>query len=157
MPSRRPLFVALYALSGAAALVYEISWTRLLTLQMGHTVAAVSTVLAAFMGGLAFGSWIGGRLDSGLATPCQNAHAARLRTYAALEIGIAIAALALPVVLAAFVPVLAWAYHDALTPTLFGFVRVVLCLVILGVPATAMGATFPVAVGWYASAAADAG
>ena len=157
MPSRRPLFVALYALSGAAALVYEISWTRLLTLQMGHTVAAASTVLAAFMGGLAFGSWIGGRLDGGLATTRQNAHAARLRTYAALEIGIAIAALALPFVLAAFVPVLAWAYHDALTPTLFGLVRVVLCLVILGVPATAMGATFPVAVGWYASVAADAG
>jgi spermidine synthase len=157
MPSRRPLFVALYAMSGAAALVYEITWTRLLTLQMGHTVAAASTVLAAFMGGLAFGSWIGGRLDRSLAAARQNAHAARLRTYAALEIAIAIAALALPVMLAALAPVLAWAYHDGLTPALFGFVRVAVCVVILGVPATAMGATFPIAVGWYASAAADGG
>src|SRR4051812_594567 len=51
MGSRRRLFLGLYAASGAAALVYEVTWTRLLTLQLGHTVAAASTVLAAFMGG----------------------------------------------------------------------------------------------------------
>src|SRR5438876_39735 len=62
MFSRRQAFVLLYAVSGAAALVYEITWTRLLTLFMGHTVAAASTVLAAFMGGLAAGSWLGGRI-----------------------------------------------------------------------------------------------
>ena len=55
------LFVLLYAASGAAALVYEVTWTRLLTLQLGHTVAAASTVLAAFMGGLAVGAWLAGR------------------------------------------------------------------------------------------------
>ena len=60
VPGRR-LFVLLYAASGAAALVYEVTWTRLLTLQLGHTVAAASTVLAAFMGGLALGAWIAGR------------------------------------------------------------------------------------------------
>ena len=65
MAQRRRLFVLLYAASGAAALVYEVTWTRLLTLQLGHTVAAASTVLAAFMGGLALGSSrrnLGGRL-----------------------------------------------------------------------------------------------
>src|SRR5262245_66156046 len=78
MLSSRLLFVVLYTLSGAAALVYEVTWTRLLTLQMGHTVSAVSTVLAAFMGGLAIGAWIAGRFNiSG---------AQRLRTYAILEI-----------------------------------------------------------------------
>ena len=56
--SPRRFFLVLYAASGAAALVYEVAWTRLLTLQMGHTVAAASTVLAAFMGGLAVGAWI---------------------------------------------------------------------------------------------------
>ena len=29
----------------------------MLSLQLGHTVAATSTVLAAFMGGLALGAW----------------------------------------------------------------------------------------------------
>ena len=43
MFSRRHAFVVLYAASGAAALVYEITWTRLLTLFMGHTVAAANS------------------------------------------------------------------------------------------------------------------
>jgi spermidine synthase len=56
----RRLFGLLYAASGAAALVYEVTWTRMLTLQLGHTVAAASTVLAAFMGGLALGAAVAG-------------------------------------------------------------------------------------------------
>ena len=46
----RALFVLVYLLSGAAALIYEVVWARLLTLHMGSTVTAVGTVLAAFMG-----------------------------------------------------------------------------------------------------------
>ena len=64
MGSRR-LFVLLYALSGAAALVYQVTWTRLIELQLGHTVAAASTVLAAFMGGLAIGGWFAGQASPG--------------------------------------------------------------------------------------------
>src|SRR4051794_22809665 len=86
MHQARRILVVLYAASGAAALVYEVTWTRLLTLQLGHTVAAASTappvyevpgprlpplhrgppvaaastVLAAFMGGLAVGAWAAG-------------------------------------------------------------------------------------------------
>ena len=60
MQARR-LFILVYTASGAAALIYQVVWTRLLTLQLGHTVAAASTVLAAFMGGLAIGAWIAGR------------------------------------------------------------------------------------------------
>src|SRR5471032_675880 len=54
-PAVRPsrLFLVVYGLSGAAALLYEVIWLRLLTLSMGHTAVAVGTVLAAFMGGLA--------------------------------------------------------------------------------------------------------
>ena len=44
---RRGPFLLLFALSGAAALVYEVVWTRLLALQFGHGLAAASTVLAA--------------------------------------------------------------------------------------------------------------
>jgi spermidine synthase len=150
MPSRR-LFLVLYAASGAAALVYEVTWTRLLTLQLGHTVAAASTVLAAFMGGLAIGAWaIGARAASGRAgNP--------LRTYATLEIAVAAAALLLPFALRAAVPALAWAYADGETPLRFGAIRLALCLGFVGVPAIAMGATYPIATRWYARSAADAG
>jgi spermidine synthase len=139
MIAGRRLFVLLYAASGAAALVYEVTWTRLLTLQLGHTVAAASTVLAAFMGGLALGAWAAGRL-----------RAPSLRAYAILEVVVAAAALLLPFALAASIPALAWAYADGTAPASFAVVRVLISLVLVGIPAAAMGATFPIAADWYA-------
>ena len=140
---RRVVFVALYAVSGAAALIYEVTWTRLLTLQMGHTVAATSTVLAAFMGGLALGAWLAGRFPV--------AQSRRLYTYAALEGAVALVAVALPVVLARSLPAIAWAYADGDAPFRFGVVRVMLSVGLLTVPVAAMGATFPIAAAWLTS------
>jgi len=51
-----------FFLSGAAGLVYEIVWTRMLGLVFGHTIFAVTTVLAAFMAGLALGEAAVGRI-----------------------------------------------------------------------------------------------
>jgi len=138
----RRLFLLLYAASGAAALVYEVAWTRLLTLQLGHTVAAASTVLAAFMGGLAVGAWIAGQ-----STYVRERHdAARLlRVYAALELVVAASAIALPFALGATTPALVWAYADGGAPARFAIVRVAIALALLGLPAAAMGATFPIA------------
>ncbi len=49
-----------FFLSGAAALIYQVLWTKALGLTFGHTAYALATVLAVFMGGLAAGSkWIG--------------------------------------------------------------------------------------------------
>src|SRR5712671_1661573 len=158
----RRLFVGLYAASGAAALVYEVTWTRLLTLQLGHTVAAASTVLAAFMGGLALGAWLAGW--NGLkAVPYVRVVTSIgdvpsfLRAYAILELLVAASALAIPFALRASVPALAWAYADGAAPARFAIVRVVISLALLGVPAAAMGATFPIATNWYAHNAADTG
>jgi spermidine synthase len=143
------LLLSLYAASGAAALIYEVGWTRLLTLQLGHTVAATSSVLAAFMGGLALGAWIAGKSLRRDDTGRTSARArSALWTYAALEIVVAIAALLLPLALRAAVPVLAWAYADGSAPLRFSSIRVAISLVLLGVPATAMGATFPIAASW---------
>ena len=151
MSQRRRLFVLLYAASGAAALVYEVTWTRLLTLQLGHTVAAASTVLAAFMGGLALGAWLAGSFGARTGGP------AGLRAYAVLEVLVAICALLLPMALSATVPLLAWAYADGAAPAPFAVVRVAISLALLGVPAAAMGATFPIAARWYARSAPDTG
>jgi len=139
------LFLLIYALSGAAALLYEVLWLRLLTLSMGHTAAASGILLAAFMGGLALGSWLAGRIAASLAP------ARALRTYASLEIAIAACALLLPVVLSAARPVLSWAYADGEAGRLFDITLGLLALLLLAVPAAAMGATYPVAVRCYAA------
>jgi spermidine synthase len=52
----------LVALGGAAALVYEIAWTRALVLSLGSTVYAFTLILAAFILGLAGGSALAARL-----------------------------------------------------------------------------------------------
>ncbi|MGQ0736474.1 MAG: fused MFS/spermidine synthase [Acidobacteriota bacterium] len=146
----RAWFGLIFAASGAAALVYEVTWTRLLTLQFGHGVAAASTVLAAFMGGLAVGAAIGGRIGNRLT------RGQALRVYAGLESAIALLALALPFVLDALTPLLVVTYADGEGGVTFSLVRVVSTLIILSIPATAMGATFPVAARWFVQASRGA-
>ncbi len=152
---RRGPFLALFAVSGAAALIYEVVWTRLLTLQMGHGVAAASTVLAAFMGGLAIGSAIAGRIGGRL-SPRQA-----LTIYASLEMAIALLALLLPFGLAALRPMLSGAYADGSGGSTFAILRLATSVLLLAAPAAAMGATFPIASRWMvriaSHAAQDAG
>ena len=54
----------LFFCSGATALVYEVIWSKYLTLMFGSTVQAQTVVLAVFMGGLALGNRLfGARAD----------------------------------------------------------------------------------------------
>jgi spermidine synthase len=84
MPRTRLIF--LYFVSGGAALVYQVVWSRLLHEIFGVTVHAVTAVLATFLGGLAAGGWVLGRVAD------RTRHPARL--YGWLEIGIGASALA---------------------------------------------------------------
>lgn len=50
--------------------MYEIGWVRMLSLALGSSLHTFELMLAAFIGGLAFGGlYIRKRLDS-IATPC---------------------------------------------------------------------------------------
>ena len=133
------LFLALYCLSGAAALLYEVAWLRLLALHLGHTVAAVSTVLTAFMGGLAAGAALVGRRVERLTS------AGALRACALFELLIALSAATVPFAIAGAQPLLVAAYGDG-GGAWFGPMRVAIALAALAVPTMAMGATFPMAV-----------
>jgi spermidine synthase len=87
---RRPGWAAValpMLLSGFAGLAYQIVWTLQLGTWLGHEVAAVLAVVAAFFGGLALGAWGLGRRIARSASPG--------RWYAALELAIAAWALAL--------------------------------------------------------------
>ena len=140
LPVRARVFVALYLLSGAASLLYEVAWLRLLTMTMGHTTGAVGAVLAAFMGGLAIGAWVAGRFTDAL--PPSRA----LRIYAALEGVVALCALAMPFAIGALTPLLEWAYADGAGGALFGIVRLAASISLIALPGAAMGASFPVGV-----------
>jgi spermidine synthase len=132
--------LAAYACSGLAGLVYEIAWTRLLTLHLGHTTAAVSTVTAAFMGGLGLGGALGGRIASRLS------RRQALRSYALLELVVALAALSIAAGATGLTPLFGWAYGEDGSAPLFSVARIAWTFALLLVPGAALGATFPMAV-----------
>ncbi|MGD9018448.1 MAG: fused MFS/spermidine synthase [Desulfobacterales bacterium] len=55
---KRTSLYALFFLSGIAGLGYEILWTRMLSVSLGHEMVSVLAVVSAFFSGLAAGSWI---------------------------------------------------------------------------------------------------
>ncbi len=130
------LVAACFFLSGATGLIYEVLWARMLGLVFGATTLAVSTVLAAFMGGLALGSALAGRRGASVKRP--------VRAYGLLEIGIALYAVAVPL-LFSLVDNLYAVIWQHFHPGFFVFSlwRFLLSCVMLLVPTTLMGATLP--------------
>ena len=55
--------------SGFTSLLLEVVWLRRLTLVFGSTGFAVSTITAAFFGGLALGGYAAGRLSKRIKRP----------------------------------------------------------------------------------------
>jgi len=80
---RRTVFFFFF-ISGFTGLVYEIVWTRIFGLVFGNTTLAISTVLSAFMLGLALGSLFIGRF--------ADHSKVHLKLYALLEIGVGLTA-----------------------------------------------------------------
>lgn len=119
-------------------LVYEVVWTKLLTLTIGSTIYSITTVLVAFMGGLALGSFVAGKYEGRI----KNT----LRTYGLLEIAIGLYALSVPLLVKAIVPIFSFLYnnyyHDQFY--VFSLIRFAICALLLLVPTTLMGATLPI-------------
>jgi len=66
MERRNHFFVCvLFFFSGISALIYEICWLGRLQLVMGHTVYAISTLVSAYLAGLAIGAYLVYRLARG--------------------------------------------------------------------------------------------
>jgi spermidine synthase len=125
-----------FLVSGASGLIYEVIWTRVLLTVFGATIYAVSTVLAAFMGGLALGSLFGGRLADRVRRP--------LFCYGVLELAIAGTAVAVPGMLGLFDPLYRAVYASGSASFLaLSLLRFVFCFAVLLIPTTCMGATLP--------------
>lgn len=61
---RAPILLVsvLFFLSGAAGLMYQTVWVRLLELYFGVTLTAITLIVSAYMAGLGLGSMLGGRI-----------------------------------------------------------------------------------------------
>lgn len=129
-----PLYL-LFFLSGATSLVWETLWSRQLHWIFGTSQFAITTVLCAFMGGLAGGSLLAGRLGNRMGPP--------LRTYAILEAAIGLFGLAFPTLLRLIEPMY-MSLATGLDPVSFGLVQFLLVGAILILPTACMGATLPV-------------
>jgi len=141
MPSarraRHALFGLIFVLSGAAGLVYELVWVRELYEVFGSTIHSVTTVVAAYMGGLGLGAWLLGRRADALIRPA--------RLYGLLELGIGLFGLASPWVVRGVGAV----YLDlarGLGPGLWAgtAIKFVFAFVVLLIPTFLMGGTLPV-------------
>ncbi len=100
---RLGLVASLFALSGAAALVYQVVWQRILALHSGVGLYSVAMIVAAFMAGLGAGSHLGGVASA------KVSRRSALRLFAVLELAVA-----------AFGAFSTWIYYDWLYPWAVG-------------------------------------
>jgi predicted membrane-bound spermidine synthase len=140
----------MFVLSGFAGLVYQVLFSKALALSFGSTATATYTVLATYMGGMALGAWLGGRLAS------QRTDA--LKLYAYCELGIGLYCAATPwifrAIQALYVALAAGSDADAAELTVL---RVLLGATALSVPTLLMGMTLPILARFFQSRAASLG
>ncbi len=126
---------AAFFLSGAAGLIFQVTWLYRCGLVLGSSMAAVTVVLSGFMAGLALGNAAAAARGRRITRP--------LRVYAALELLVAFSGVVVTYLLPHTGALLASTTGSS--PAL-NTLRFLVAFGILLVPATAMGATLPVLV-----------
>lgn len=127
---------AMMAVSGAVAVAYEVLWARMLGVVGGHGLITSSLVVATFMGGLGIGSWLAERPAIARRRP--------LAVYAALELGIACAGLAFPLLIGLVDGLVTAAYRAQSAGAAWAVgLELAWAVALLALPATLMGLTLP--------------
>ena len=140
----------LFFVSGWAALSYEVVWFKRASHLWGSSSLAMAAVVAAFLFGLGFGALVFGRLADRTPRP--------LRLYGLFELGIAVAAVLVPLELR-------WLSGYAATlqvsaaghPLLLAAIRFGLTLLVLGPACMLMGGTLPLVIRRFAGPERDLG
>jgi len=130
-------YSVLFFLSGTTGLIYELLWVRVLFQSFGSTIQSVTTVVAAYMGGLGLGAWLFGRIADRSQRPAV--------LYGWLEIAIGAFGVISPLVLG----LAHWIYIGtagalALQGGASVALRFGLAALVLLIPTTLMGGTLPV-------------
>ncbi len=161
---RSPIVYFLFLFSGITALIYEVVWTRMLTLAFGHTVFSVSIVLATFMAGLGFGSYFSGhainhiggkktqsngnnlsrKLSEDLETPSM------LLMYGWIEIALFLFCLIVSLILFKFSIIYSWfSFFIPESTVAQNIFKSFLAFIFMFIPASLMGATLPIISKYY--------
>jgi spermidine synthase len=130
------LVLAIFILSGAAGLMYEVVWSRQLVLVFGNTTQAVSTILTGFFGGMAIGAFVGGRLADRVRSP--------LRLYGVIELVLVVIVLLTPVTFRLLHEVYRGVFPSIEgQPIVLALIRLALAVLALAPATVLMGATLP--------------
>jgi spermidine synthase len=130
------IFVYLLAFfSGVAAIVYEVTWARMLALTFGSTTLSVAAVVVGFMGGMGVGAALYHRFFANEGRP--------LWIYAFLEYGIALSTAILSLGFYALPEYFSLMSQAIPSPAGYLVLRFVTVLVLIAIPSMLMGATFP--------------
>jgi spermidine synthase len=133
--SQKIVFLLFFA-SGISGLIYEVVYLRILSRTIGVTAYATAVTLAAFMAGLALGSFIFGRL--------VDKRNDQLRIFALLQIWLAVFAIITPFILMGSVNVYKFVsiitHQNAVAISLS---KVIVSFLSLLAPTVLMGGTLP--------------
>ncbi len=146
---RDKVLLASFFISGAAALAYEVTWTRILSWIFGSSVYAFSTILATFLLGLALGSYAIGRI--------ADRRADLMGMFALVELGIGASALLLVHVFSRLDVVYYTIFSARSTFGMMWIAFFAVIFAILLIPALLMGATMPILARAYARGEAVGG
>ena len=140
VPNFQKIIVIGMFLSGTAALAYEVLWNRLLVFLLTASTYAFTIMLLSFLVGIAFGSWLMARVVDRLRNP--------LLWFAGLEGALGIFGFFSMIILGKSVGIFDWAVHSVgvLLWWRWNLVQLFVALVVMLLPTTLMGATFPLAV-----------
>lgn len=125
------LIVVAFAISGMTALIYEIVWSRPLQLIFGSAIYAVSTILTTFFVGFALGSYLFRNI--------ADNHKKPLYLFGLLQLGIGLYGLIILGLFKALTPI-----YLSLEAYGLQFIQFGLLFMVLIIPATLFGATWPI-------------
>lgn len=127
-----PLYFIIFA-TGAAGLIYQVTWQKYLSRLLGSDSMAIAIILAAFLGGLSFGYYLCGRFT----TRIKN----HFKAYALLEGIIGLWCLGFPTI---FKTVHSLTQHWSFATPFIIIGQGFLCSALLmGIPTICMGGTIP--------------
>ncbi len=130
------LVYAVFIFSGLSALIYQVYFMKKISLIFGSTAIAVTTVLAAYMFGLAVGSYLGGKIADRVKSPIM------IYAYAELLVGLLL--LASPVLFNRLeILYVSIGKSGGFTLSSLTFLRILFSLPVILLPTLAMGTTLP--------------